>query len=196
MGSDSAAAFQDLAAKYAEVIGREVGKFAGGQVCPEVFDRIEFRGISREPMRGQPSLMSCKEIGCRLTAMGGKPIPNKQDSAANVASDVEKETFDGFRIDVAGNDGKEEAAVAAVMPGGDGADAGETLPVERFDERGGFSARRPRAADAGALRIAAFVEEKNGGVQTAGFFLIRGHSSFFHDWMAASLRSFAFVAGR
>jgi hypothetical protein len=180
MSSDSAPSFQYLAAKYAEVIGREVGKFAGCQVCPEVFDGIEFRGISRETIRSQPSLVSFKEMGCFPAAMGGKSIPNKQYPATNVATDVEKETFDGFGVDIAGNDGEEETAIVAVMPGGDGAYAGETFPVERLDEHGGFPARRPRSANAGALGIAAFVQEKNGGVQTAGFFLIRGHSSFFH----------------
>jgi hypothetical protein len=181
MSANSAASFQNLAAKYDEVIGREIGKFAGCQVCPEVFDRIEFRCISREPMRGEPALMVCKETGCHLASVGGKSIPNKQHPATDVASDVEQKAFDGFSVDVAGNDGEEEAAVAAVIPGGDGADAGETLPVERLDEYGGFSARRPGAADTGALRITTFVEEKDGGVQTAGFFLILGHSSFFHD---------------
>lgn len=103
------------------ISGREVGKFAGCQVCPEVFDGIEFRGISRETIRGRPALVSFKEIGCFPAAMGGKPIPNEQYPATNVASDVEKETLDGFGVDIAGNDGEEEAAVVDVTAGGDGA---------------------------------------------------------------------------
>lgn len=196
MSSDAPSALENLTFENTHIVGGEIGEFPGGEVGKEVFHGIQLRSIRWKEFGYEPSFVPVKEIGNDTASMGREPVPHENHPAADVTPDGEKETFDGLFVYTARIEGKEQTAVVAVVCGGDGADGGEAFPVEWFYDNGRLPARPPCAANAGALGITAFVEEEEGGVQTAGFFLIRGQSSLFHRAISASSRSFALVVGR
>ena len=70
-------------------------------------------------------------------------------------------------------------------------DEREFVPVESFPQDRGLPAGGPRADPVGPGAQSTLVDEDDGTALAPGFFLRRGHSTFFQWVMAASSRSMA-----
>jgi hypothetical protein len=75
-------------AEVGEIVETEVGKLVLFPVTPDLLDRIEFRGVSRQPLDREPTLLRADEMADQARAMRRRPVPHYQQPARQVAQQV------------------------------------------------------------------------------------------------------------
>ena len=129
--------------------------------------------------------------------MAGQAIPDEDERAAQMTRQGAQEGDQPRRGDVLVR-AQREVQPGATSTGHQGERrndghlvAGAAALVQ--DRR--LAAGRPAAADDRGQQQAPLVDEHERGIQAPRFFLMRGHSTFTHRWMAASSRSRARRSG-
>ena len=64
-----------------QIFRTDVGKFVMFQVRPDVFDRVQFGGVSRQAFDVNSSAQSADIFGDDLATVGRKPIPHNEEFA-------------------------------------------------------------------------------------------------------------------
>src|SRR5712691_11303835 len=80
--SDTRKALVYRVAQPGEVVGAEVGQFATLDVAPDLFDRVQLRGVPGQAFDRQPGALA-PEIGAHGSALvGAQPVPEEADALA------------------------------------------------------------------------------------------------------------------
>ncbi len=138
---------------------------------PELFDRIQFRGIGGQRFQMQPSPMACQGLSGNPAAMSWQPIPQQDHRAAAMAPAAVQEAHHVPTADAAAMQRQQPARTPAVGTGQQGSDPGQALPVEGFNQARRLPARCPGGSEGGTLRETAFVHKTQPGFQPPGVFL-------------------------
>jgi hypothetical protein len=181
----------------AKVLRTQVRQFLPLEITPDPFDGVEFGGVPREPLNGEPAVLLGEVGGHGRALVGGEPVPQENHGVAAEAPLQALHEGDervgivtpGARVAVA-------AAPPAIPAEGQHRGHGEAFPVEGVGQDRRLAARRPGAADGGPLGDAAFVVEDEPGTPPPGVFFTAGHRWVIQAWIAASFRSRARVVGR
>ena len=156
---------------------------------PDVLHGVQFRGVGRQVLSFQAAFLVADELLRDFAAVAGKPIPNQQDVAINIAEQMFEELNDLFGVDGLFEELKVE------VPDSDAGNDRQSFPVEMELEDGRLPAWRPRAPPMRPLAEAAFVYEDDRSALFLSFFLISGQRLCFHWSMRASFRSRARPTG-
>lgn len=131
---------------------------------PEVFDRIEFRGIRWYGDEFQPRVVSqnSPDVG---TAVAGPAIPDDDDPTAEMTQKLPEKRGDAGPVERSvGNRAKVEAESTTPGRQAEGGNDGHLLSVSTTDQKLWCLALRGQsAANQRAQEQATFVEESNGG---------------------------------
>jgi hypothetical protein len=159
-------------------------------VAPQVFDGIEFRGVRRQVLGGDPSVQAIEKFANQPASVRGQPIPDDQQRRSDSIHEVGEEQNNLFF----GHSFLEKLEIE--VPQGHARGYGNGLPIEVILQNRSLSPRRPGAAAVWPLAQPAFVDENDRTAFFFGFFLMAGHVFRFHSPMASSLRSSARPIGR
>ena len=172
------------------MVGYKVCDFMGFEVPPHVFDRVEFRRISGQPLHLDSSLGGEDEVANQDASVNGCSIPDHKYFAWNVPLEMLQKLDNLETFDAAGVDLEVES------PQGQGSDDREAFPIEGLLQQGRLSAGSPCASPCGAGAQSAFVNKDYGSTLLRGFFLRAGHFTRCHFEMALPSRSMARRSGR
>jgi len=162
------------------------------QVGPDVFNRIQFRGVRGKEC--EPGAVLFQEYGWCLCSVRVQAIPNHQKGLlAELPGQLAQEREDQRGLDVfVRMQAEEEPDVVATRgydKGGDGRNLLVGPASLKHDRR--CSAWRPRSADERRHHEARLVNENQGRLQARGVFFTRGHSSLTQRRISSSSRSTA-----
>ena len=160
------------------------------EVAPEVFDRVEFWSVRRQPFDDHSSTGAGNILGNQPAAVDRRPIPDDQKLAGNMALQVFEELHDLGALDGALVDLKQTAPQSKCP------NDREALPIEGLLKHRGLTHWRPSPGPGGACAQARLVNENDGATLATGFFLMFGHSTRFQRVIFFSLRSIARRVGR
>src|SRR6267143_2930366 len=111
-----------LSAQVKQVFQTEVRQGMLLEMSPNIFDGVEFRGVSRQLRQVKLALGSLDIAAHRPAAMHGQPVPDHQQRARNLAAQV-AEKLDGLpAFDAAAREAKVK------FPPSDAGDDGELAP--------------------------------------------------------------------
>jgi hypothetical protein len=68
-------------AELGEIARTEIGQLVVFPVTPNIFDRIEFRGIGWQPFDGEPTALRADKLGDQPRPLLRQPIPDHQELA-------------------------------------------------------------------------------------------------------------------
>jgi len=167
-----------FAAQRLETFGTEVGDDAALEPAPHAFDRIELRGIRGKAVNGEPA-MAFPEVRRGVeTAMGVQAVPEQHGVSPHVAVKMAKEADQvggphglGLKREI----GRRTTRAHPVTQRPNGGQPPPGAQAVRQDRRP--AARRPRAANRGALGESALVEEDDRGPSASSVFFTRGQVS-------------------
>lgn len=171
----AAATATEFVTQGTEAVGTEVGHDTALEPAPHAFDRIEFRGIRRKAVNREPVAVRLEIGRGHETAVRVQPVPEQDDVSPHVAVKVAKEANQirgshglGLEREIGGRTTR--ARPVAQRP-----DRGQPPPgAQAMRQDGRPAARRPRAADRGALGESALVEEDDRGPPACSVFFTRG----------------------
>jgi hypothetical protein len=159
-------------------------------VTPQIFHRIEFRGIGGKVFDGDLAVQGIQELTDEPAPVCWQPVPHDQQRGLEVAEEVGQEDNRLLLADRFLENLKIE------VPQGHPGSHRDGLPIEVVLQYGSLPTRRPGTAPMGTLAQPAFVDEDDGAPFFCGFFLIPGQVLRFQWPIASSLRSSARPAGR
>lgn len=162
------------------------------QIGPDVLHRVEFGSIGRK--KGDVQIGGCVDEGSHLPGpVGGQAVPDQYNRLTQFPEEVAKKLDHQRSIDIGVRmQPKIQPNSIATRIDAESGNGGDFLvssgPLVQHRR---MPARVPAAANQGRHQQAGFVEENEVRFQSAGFFLMRGHSCFIHRWMHTSSRSIA-----
>jgi hypothetical protein len=160
------------------------------QVSPDIFCRVEFRGVCGQVEGFYLAFQGRYILLHETTTMPWEPIPNQQNGAVDLFVQVAKEVQDLFLPHAPLVRPKVE------LPQSHPCSDGEVIPIELVLQDGRNAALGPCAHPMRSLAEAAFVYEDDDPALFLGFFLRAGQMFSFQSRMAASFRSRARPTGR
>jgi hypothetical protein len=173
---------------------RSVGQVALA-LRPNVFVRIELRGIRREAVHVKVPATVGEVLLHQPPAMYRTTVPQQNDWSMEVVLQVAQKVDDLDARDVRSVKTNIQAQPAANGRNSEGGDCGDAISAVTVVQPRRFASRRPRSSNRWDEEKAAFVYKCEIGAQPTCFFLICGHCFFFHSSMAASSRCVAFRSG-
>lgn len=186
------APFSGVEGKFLKAVGSEVGEGISLKPAPEVFHRIELRGIRGEEVRVKLRGIAEKRLG-PFGPVRQETVPEDNGCGFDLASKlVEKAAYiDGVKVGVRKE--AEEKAYAISFRRHEQCRYSRNLSMGARSLRQNWRvpARRPTSPDQRGHQQAAFVYKDYGCSEPCGFFLTRGHSSFIQRAISFSSRSFA-----
>ena len=153
-----------------EVGGREVRQVAVLGVPPDVFHRVEVRGVGRQPLDDDPPVPGQPGLDPRRP-VGAASVPDEREAVRQVAVQRLEEVQDLGAPDVVWVLRPVQPEPAPAGRHGEGADRREAIPAIPLAEEGGLAAGRPRPAAHGLEHEAAFIEEDQAPTAAPGVFL-------------------------
>lgn len=184
------AAVEDVVGELVEVGGTAVGEGIGLEPTPEVFDGVQFGGISRQEFEMQPRMAS-HELSYFGAAMGWQAVPHEDD----VTGQLPQELLEKFDCPVlvkglVGMQSQQETQAMAARADRHGTDRRNVLvAAARVMKNRRLAGDGPSPSHQRIQEKAGFVLEHEVGRQSRGLFLIRRKSLRTQVAMAASSRS-------
>ncbi len=179
-----------LPTQVGNIFGTEVGQRVAFKMAPDVFDRVEFRGVSRQACQSDAAVRSLDVPLHHPTAVDGQTVPDHQQFAGNLTAEMAQKLHRLTAFDAAAIEAKVK------LPPSDARDNGEFAPSVTENQLRGLAFWGPSAHDTWALRQAAFIHKDKGSPFSQGFFFSAGQVCFFQRAIAASSRCAALPAGR
>ena len=174
----------------------DVGQGCALEPRPHPFDGIEVGCVGGQPLHADPAVVELDPLLDVLGTVGLNRVPEQNDTTANVAAEVAKETQHSPSTHGSRLEEQQRTGLAAITSIGQRSDRGHPLPAAGArPQKRSLPAGRPRPADHRALGEARFVHEDQGAVGS-GVFFTRGQTRFFQRSIASSSRSLACLAGR
>ena len=161
---------------------------------PDAFVRVELGGIAGEAIEVQPGEDATQRTD-RIPFVNASVVPHEHDRSSEMAKQMSQEGADLGVLDVFRMERVVQAEATAAGTHGDARDHGDPIAPLPVVEQRRLASWRPGLAHARNQEEARLVDEGEVGTQPRGFFLMRGHSSFFQRSIASSLRSRARHSG-
>lgn len=195
--TNSAGGFAGLLADRIEVFAYVLRQVGAGQMAPKVFHGVEFWGIGRQVLNGQPLRLAGDPFLDRGATVCGQSIPQQNGFSSPKMSLERLEVRQHMRLLYAARlESQAQPNVFRLRRSDQAGDGRQPLPVERRDQDWCLTTRRPCSAHTGPLRKPALIQENQQGSGLAGLFLICGQRYRTQRRIASSLRSRAFRCGR
>ncbi len=147
--------------QFLGVFGREVSEFDEFTVRPNGFNRVEFRGVRRQPLNRDVGTMFGEELADDFSLMNLPVVHDEYFSVWNTSSDTTQESQDFFRSDVMRVDSEEEIKPFTLRRDTNSADNRESIVSLPVFENGSFSFDRPSLSDDGLKHKSRFVNEND-----------------------------------
>lgn len=196
VSTDAAQTASHAARQALQILRGRVGQGGGVQMSPELFDGIQFGGISGERLQAQPVAMVAEGLTGEPAAMSRQPIPEQDHRATAVTLQMVQEAYDVPAANPSTMQRQQPARVPTVGAGQHGSDPRHAFPVEGLNQARRLAARCPGGSDRGTLRETAFVHKTQPSLQPLGVFFTWGQRRRTQRAMASSSRSLARRAGR
>lgn len=190
---DSAA---HLSSQPIQILRGRIGQNGCVQVGPELFDRIQLRGVGGQRLDGEPVAVAGQGVASACAAVGRQPIPEQDHRAPTMAAERVEEAHDLGTADVSAMQAQQPARTPTVSPHPHRADPRQPFPVERLDQPRRLPTRRPSGPDRRTLGEGALVHKDQPSLQLCGVFFTCGQRTRTQWAMAFWLRSRARRAGR
>lgn len=151
------------------------------EVAPNIFYRVEFGRIRRQPFQLQPALGGdpADIIEGVAALVGGQAVPEEGDRPRKLSAQGLEKVHQVRTLDRAFLEAQAETDRAAAGSADQDADRGKTLPIEVMNQFRGLAAWSPGAADGRLLGKAALVKKDQERSVAAGFFLMAGQVRVF-----------------
>jgi hypothetical protein len=117
------------AVKRSEAFGTEVADNGSLVPRPGPFDRIEIRGVGREPNECEPMRLFFGELASGHTSVRGDAVPDHDDGPGQVLVKLPEKLDHVLRTDRPGNQSKKETGPATVRGVGRSSNRRKVLPV-------------------------------------------------------------------
>ncbi len=124
-----AAGETERAVKRSVTFGTEIANDGSLVPGPGSFDRVEFRGVGRQPDEREPVSLLCDELAGSDASVRVDAIPDHDDGSGQVLVKLLEKLDDVLGANGPGNQAEEEAGSATVRGVGRGSDRREVLPV-------------------------------------------------------------------
>src|ERR1051325_9814166 len=178
------------AGQLSEIFGAQIGQLMLFAVTPDVFHRIEFRGIGGKVIQVDLPAQPSHILTDGPTAVRWQSIPNDQQLGANMPLEVLQELNQLRCFDASGKQPEIKA------PNGDSSDGRKALPIKGVLQDGSFPTRSPGANAVRPLAQAALVHKHYRALLLLGFFFSSGQRTRFQRRIAGSSRWVARPVGR
>jgi hypothetical protein len=126
---ESAARETEGAVKRPVAFGTEISDDGSLVPRPSPFDRIEFRGVGRQPDECEPVRLFCDELAGGDASVRVDAIPDHDDGSGQVLVKLLEELDDVLGANGPGNQAEEEAGSATVRRVGRSSNRREVLPM-------------------------------------------------------------------
>jgi hypothetical protein len=174
-----------------KIEGRIVRQGIGFEVCPQVFDGIEFGSVRREVF--QVSRARQDALVDEFALVGLEAIPDQHDGRAQLMLKVLEEIHGTLGVDVRVR--MQPKVQRDPIPLGRDANSGDgrhlLLCTTALAQHGGVSPQTPGTAHQRGHQHPGFIEENDGRSQARGVFFTRGQSCSIQARMRSSSRSTA-----
>ena len=174
-----------------KIEGRIVRQGIGFEVCPQVFDGIEFGSVRREVF--QVSRTRQDALVDQFSLVGLEAIPDQHDGRAQLMLKVLEEIHGTLGVDVGVR--MQPKVQRDPIPLGRDANGGDSrhflLCTTALAQHRGVSPQTPGTAHQRGHQHPGFVEENDGRSQARGVFFTRGQSCSIQARMRSSSRSTA-----
>jgi hypothetical protein len=80
-----------LMAELGEIARAKIGQFVILPITPDVLDRVEFRGVARQPFDHESAALRSDEVADQPRPVCGQPVPYHQELAREVAQQMAEE---------------------------------------------------------------------------------------------------------
>ena len=188
---DRAGSTTSAGGQMRQINGRIVGEGVGLEIGPEVFDRIELRGVRQEV--GQMCRRGRNALADQFAQVCLEAIPDQHDGATQLTLQVFEEIEHAGTVDV-GIRVQAEIERDPIAPrrhahGRDGRDL--AVRAGALAQHRGVSAQAPGATHQRGHEQARFVDKDQCSAQPGSVFFTRGQSCSIHAWIRSSSRSTA-----
>lgn len=176
--------------EFPSLSGDQIGNLMCFEMPPHIFDRIEFRRVSRQPFDHEATFGGGHVVFDQHAPVDRCTIPDDQHFSRNMALKMAQKLDHLEAFDAAGMNLEIEP------PEGQAPDDRKAFPVEGLMQHRSFSAWGPSAGPRGAGAQPALVNKDDGSPLLLGLFFNAGHSVRCQRRMAFSSRSTARRSGR
>jgi hypothetical protein len=159
-------------------------------IPPQIFNRIQFRGVGWKKFQLQTSTQSADEISDQPTAMDFQSIPYHHDLPGDMPQEVLQKDHD-----LRSSDGPRKQSKIE-MPPADSSNGREPFPIEMILQHRRLPLGSPGSIMIGPFTQTALIHKDYGLAPDSGVFLKVGQRRRFQFRMAASSRSKAWELGR
>ena len=151
------------------------------QMPPDIFHRIQLRGIRRQPLHPQPTRLDLlAQIGLGLmTPMRGQAIQEERDRSGKLPVEGLNHLDHLGTLERIFLEAQAEADASAGRSTDQSPGCGEAFPIEVVNQDRGAALGRPGSANGGFLGETALVQENQARAAFPGFFLIAGQVRVF-----------------
>jgi hypothetical protein len=111
-----------LPTQVGNIFGTEAGQRVAFEMAPDVFDRVEFRGVSRQACQSDAAVRSLDVPLHHPTAVDGQTVPDHQQFARNLTAEMAQKLHRLTAFDAAAIEAKVK------LPPSDARDNGEFAP--------------------------------------------------------------------
>lgn len=150
-------------------VGDAIGESKVGPI-PDMFGRVEFRGISREELCIE-SWVFLKERFDGMLTVNRSPIPQHDNRPTQMPKEILQEDLDIVMFEVVRSELHVQSQVAPVGRNADGPKSRDPVLLEPMIEVRCLSPRCPGAPDVGDEQKTTFIHEYEMGATSCGFFL-------------------------
>lgn len=186
-----------MPAELMAIVRSGIGHSSVFGVTPDLFVRVEFRGISRKFLRHDLRML-CKILLNRLRfVVDVTSVPDDGQRSWNMSMQMLQEVDDvaGMGVFIVREQREVESSPFSFRTDGDGADGRYPVAPVPTSEDGSLSPWSKSPPNRGSQHKARFVLEDEGRIPLFGVFFMRGNSSLFHLLISASFRSRARRSG-
>ena len=159
-------------------------------VSPQVLDRIEFRSISRQPLKLQPAVGANQKLFYQRAPMCRRAIPDHEQ----VSFDMGHQVFQKNNHLRTPNRAWKQLEVE--IPPRHAGNRRKRFPIEVILDNRSLSSWRPSPASVGTFTQSTLVNKNYCSSLSFGVFFNCGHRSFFQRRIISSSRSIARPTGR
>jgi len=180
-----------------QILADVLGHVRARQVTPKILHWVEFWGVGRQILHGQPVLLLRNPSLYLPAAMRWQPVPQQHHSpSANVSLERLQVRQHHWLLDRPRLKTQAQPHAPRRRRCDQAGDRRQTFPIERRHQDRCLPARRPSPTHARAFRETAFIQENQQRPAVTGLFLILGQRYRNQRLMASSLRSRALRSGR